>query len=290
MSASDREEALKELGRMARERREDVRLSLDDIFERTRVRVEFLRGIEEGNYQGFPDIVYIKGFVRTYLSVVGAEDLKDDFVSWLNKSAIVKVQNLPPTNVLGNSTFPTKGFKPASHFWLFVVLILVLMGSGGYVWYSWANTSMPIPSRVFDPGLSTGGVASDEAVSKDLTFTTSSDQNFLSILPVVSPSVVPEPDPKTKTPFLHIKAKMDVWMKVTIGDKVVYSKTLPSGSEVSWDLPARAEVTYGRSNAAEVVLNGIELGIPNPKGSKTPETYFYETDGTHRRSRARGTA
>jgi hypothetical protein len=76
---------------------------------------------------------------------------------------------------------------------------------------------------------------------------------------------------------------MDVWMKVTIGDKIVYSKTLPSGSEVSWDLPARAKVTYGRPNAAEVVLNGTELGVPNPKGSKTAETYFYETDGTHRR-------
>jgi cytoskeletal protein RodZ len=281
MSASDRDEALKELGRMARERREDVRLSLEDIFERTRVRIEFLRGIEEGNYQGFPDIVYIKGFVRTYLSVVGAEDLKDEFVSWLNKSAMVKVQDLPPTNVLGNSTFPTKGFKPASHFWLFVVLILVLAGSGGYVWYSWANS--PMVGRIFDPPSAVAGVASsDEPASKDASFTTSPDQNFLAILPT-SASVAPKPEPKPAAPALHVKAKMDVWMKVTIANKVVFSKTLPSGSEVSWDLPSRAQVTYGRPNAVEVTLNGKELGVPNPKGSKTAETYFYETDGTHRR-------
>ncbi|MDR1376002.1 MAG: DUF4115 domain-containing protein [Synergistaceae bacterium] len=280
MSASDRDEALKELGRMARERREDVRLSLDDIFERTRVRVEFLRGIEEGNYQGFPDIVYIKGFVRTYLSVVGAEDLKDEFVSWLNKS-VMKIQDLPPTNVLGNSTFPTKGFKPASHFWLFVVLILVLMGSGGYVWYSWANSSMPI--RVFETFAAVGVVSDEAVVSKDLSLTTSPDQSFLSIIPV-SASVAPEPEPEPAKPFLHIKAKMDVWMKVTIADKVVLSKTLPSGSEVSWDLPSGAKVTYGRPNAVEVILNGKELGVPNPRGSKTSETYFYETDGTHRRA------
>jgi cytoskeletal protein RodZ len=282
MSASDRDEALKELGRMARERREDVRLSLEDIFERTRVRVEFLRGIEEGNYQGFPDIVYVKGFVRTYLSVVGAEDLKDEFVSWLNKSVMVKVQDLPPTNVLGNSTFPTKGFKPVSHFWLFVVLILVLAGSGGYVWYSWANSPM-VPGRIFDPGTAVAGIASfDEPTSKDPSSIISPDQNLLTILPT-SASVVPAPEPKPKTPSLYVKAKMDVWMKVTIADKIVFSKTLPSGSEASWDLPSRAKVTYGRPNAVEVILNGKELGVPNPKGSKTAETYFYETDGTHRR-------
>ncbi|MDR1979517.1 MAG: DUF4115 domain-containing protein [Synergistaceae bacterium] len=281
MSASDRDEALRELGRMARERREDVRLSLEDIFERTRVRVEFLRGIEEGNYQGFPDIVYIKGFVRTYLSVVGAEDLKDEFVSWLNRDTTVKVQDLPPTNVLG--TFPPKGFKLASHFWLFVVLILVLVGSGGYVWYSWANGPGPIArtNRVFDPP-SAAGVVSDEVESADIVFTASPDQNFLSILPA-SANVVPEPDPKPEKPYLHVKAKMDVWMEVTIADKVVYSKTLKAGSEASWDLPSRAKVLYGRPNALEVVLNGKALGVPNLKPSKT-ETYYYEPDGTYRRA------
>jgi len=49
------------------------------------VRVEYLRGIEHGVYQGFPDLVYIKGFVRTYLGVIGAEELKDEFMSWLNR-------------------------------------------------------------------------------------------------------------------------------------------------------------------------------------------------------------
>ncbi|MDR2180029.1 MAG: DUF4115 domain-containing protein [Synergistaceae bacterium] len=286
MSASDRDEALKELGRMARERREEARISLEDIFERTRVRVEFLRGIEEGNYQGFPDIVYVKGFVRTYLGVVGAEDLKDEFVSWLNKNAVIKVQNIPPTNVLGKSTPPTKGFKPVSHFWLFVVLILVLAGSGSYVWYSWAN-SPPILSPMIGrvPPLNT---SSDAIASKDLSSiptassTTSRDPNFISILPV-SAAVTPKIESKPQKPYLHLKARMDVWTKVTIDDKVVLSKTLPSGSEVSWDLPSRAKVTYGRPNAVEVVLNGKALGVPNPKGSKTAETYFYETDGTSRR-------
>jgi cytoskeletal protein RodZ len=274
---------------MARGRREGAPVSLEEIFERTRVRMEFLRGIEEGNYQGFPDLVYTKGFVRTYLSVIGAEDMKDEFMSWLDKETAAKAREMPPRNVLGNGTLPTKGFKPASHFWLFVVLFLILMGSGGYVWYSWANG--PILPVSFPSGLdvrrltpnpaNSAEIVSDEVESDDVSgtlVTTGSENNFMDILPV-SPSIRPEPEPVK--PHLLVKARADVWMKVTIAGRVVYSNTLKSGSQASWDLPSRAQVTYGRPREAEVVLNGKELGVPNPRATRT-ETYWYEPDGTFR--------
>lgn len=40
MPASDRDEALRELGRLVAERREEARLLLEDVYERTRIRVE----------------------------------------------------------------------------------------------------------------------------------------------------------------------------------------------------------------------------------------------------------
>ncbi|MDR1049258.1 MAG: DUF4115 domain-containing protein [Synergistaceae bacterium] len=282
MPASSREEALRELGRMAKEKREDAGLSLVEIYERTRVRLEYLQGIEDGNFRGFPDLVYIKGFVRTYLSVIGAEDLKDEFVTWLNKDEVVKERRLPPTNVLGNGTSPTKGFKPASHIWLFAILFLMLAGSGYYVWYSWNNIPFPFPG---DPPqfVNTGeSVSDDEIPSQDVPLLVlSPDSPGLSILPA-SQSVEPvlEPEPPQK-PSLLIRARGDVWMKVTIGEKVVYSKTMKSGERASWDLAAAAQVTYGRPNMAEIELNGKPLGLANPRGSRTSETYSYNPDGTY---------
>ena len=277
MPASDREEALRELGRMAMERRENVGLSLEDIFERTRVRVEFLRGIEHGIYKGFPDLVYTKGFVRTYLSVIGAEELKDEFMSWLNKENSPSERRLPPPNVLDKTTYPTKGFKLASHFGLFLVLFLVLAGSGFYVWYSLSNNVI-IPR--FEPTQQTGAIISDDEDSADVLPALSQDNSFISVLPV---NVVSEdqPIPERTEPHLHIKANnTDVWIEVTINGRVVYSNTMKPGSEVSWDLPAIARVRYGRSNVATVTLNGKVLTNASERG-----TYDYNPDGTFNRVR-----
>ena len=279
MPASDRDEALRELGRLVSERREEARLLLEDVYERTRIRVDFLRGIEKGDYTGFPDLVYTKGFVRTYLRVIGAEDLQEPFMGWLNRSMPRGPET--PTNVLGNGTSPTRGFKPVSHFWLFLVLLTALIGTGVYVWYVWSSGGLSLDAfrtmRSEDPtllALTSGDVSGD---NKEV------ENNLASMEIIVpEPEPQPEPEPLPPPPSLEIRAVSDVWMKVTIGDKVLFSKTLKKGSVVSWDLPAQAKVSYGRPNAASVTLNGKGLGVVNPK-AKRSETYLYLPDGSHRK-------
>lgn len=277
MPASDRDEALRELGRLASERREEAHLMLEDVYERTRIRIEFLRGIEEGNYAGFPDLVYTKGFVRTYLRVIGAEDLQEPFMGWLNRSKPRAPDE--PVNVLGNGTSPTRGFKPVSHFWLFLVLLTALMGTGGYVWYVWSSGGLSLDVfRTLKP---------EEPVAALVSEDVSGDVGALEVIPAsmeILVSLDPKPKPAPPPPSLEIHAVSDVWMKVSIGDKVLFSKTLKKGAAVSWDLPVQAKVTYGRPNAAAVILNGKKLGVANPKGSKRSETYLYSPDGSYRKA------
>jgi len=45
--------------------------SLDEVARRTKIRVELLKAIEEGNFTHLPSEVYLKGFVKTYARVLG---------------------------------------------------------------------------------------------------------------------------------------------------------------------------------------------------------------------------
>ena len=83
---TERDDALKELGRVVTERREDLGMTLESVFDRTKIRLEYLRGIENGDYKNFPELVYIKGFVRTYLKLIDAEDVQEEFMAQLDRA------------------------------------------------------------------------------------------------------------------------------------------------------------------------------------------------------------
>ena len=123
---TEREDVLVELGQKVKEFREAAGMTLETVFDRTKIRPEYLRGIESGDYEGFPETVYVKGFIRTYLKLIGAEELYNDFTACLDSSEHPRKpqqqDNRPHKNmknILGNGSSLPRGFKPASHFWLF---------------------------------------------------------------------------------------------------------------------------------------------------------------------------
>jgi outer membrane lipoprotein-sorting protein len=84
-------------------------------------------------------------------------------------------------------------------------------------------------------------------------------------------------------PSLEIHADDNVWLTVSFGNsQPVFRRTLKRGEVMRWDLEAPARVSFGRPTAAQVVLNGKDLGIVNPN-TRRAETYIYNPDGTYRK-------
>ena len=293
---NDRDEALKELGRLVNERREEAGMTLEDIYDRTRIRMEYLHGIEEGNYSNFPEPVYTKGFIRTYLKLINAEDLQPEFMKQLDRTNAPKkqIQHEAPQkskqNILGNGSKIPEGYKPTSHFWLFMVLTLALIGTGSYVWYAFAYGNLDV-SKVFNFANRTG-----------LNFTGSENENkereaepkpekITEPVKVAQVSqdkkpAEPKPEPPKIKPTLEIVAVNDVWLQVNFGTaQPVFKRTLKKDNNLKWDLTAPARVIIGRPSAARVILNGKDLGIVNPKAKKG-EVYIYNPDGTFNRANA----
>lgn len=58
------------VGEQLRGAREKQGLSLSEIVERTKLRADHVRALEEGNYDIFAAPVYVRGFVRSYASLL----------------------------------------------------------------------------------------------------------------------------------------------------------------------------------------------------------------------------
>ena len=298
---TERDDALKELGRMITERRESLGMTLETVFDRTKIRPEYLRGIEEGDYKNFPEVVYIKGFVRTYLKLIGAEDMQDDFMNQLErlqpsqqtqkighkKQPEPKQKPKNMNSILGNGSSMPQGFKPTSHFWLFLVLVLALVGTAAYVWYAVSYGGLDLRNlKLFSFSGRNGAVTPAEFLSNDVNITSSNDIQSVPVSPDETISEEPEPEPE---PYLEIHAVNDVWLSVSFGGgQPVFRRTLKRGESMRWDLEQQARVVIGRPTAAQIILNGKDLGIANPSARRS-ETYLYNPDGTYstvqRRSR-----
>lgn len=284
---TERDDALRDLGRLITERREDLGMTLESVFDRTKIRPEYLKGIENGDYSNFPELVYIKGFVRTYLKLINSEDLQEDFMAQLDRAFThsskrpneSRQQKKNANNILGNGTSMPKGFKPASHFWLFLVLVLALAGTGTYVWYALSYGGLDLRNlKLFNFSGSNGSITAVEIVSSDVSFDVAG--SVAESADSSDEAAAEEPVQEVK-PSLEIRAVNDVWLSVSFGGaRPVFSRTMKRGDSMKWDLNAQARVVVGRPTAAQIILNGKDLGIANPSARRS-ETYLYNPDGTY---------
>ncbi len=61
------------LGEKLQEARKRKKVSLEDAAAATRIKIEYLRALEEGDYPGLPPRAYVKGFLKIYGHYLGLE-------------------------------------------------------------------------------------------------------------------------------------------------------------------------------------------------------------------------
>lgn len=83
------------VGNILREEREKQGLSLRDIASQSHIRLEYLRAIEESNFEKIPAEIYVKGFLRTY-----AQALKVDEEAIIQKYLDQRRESEPPEEVV----------------------------------------------------------------------------------------------------------------------------------------------------------------------------------------------
>ena len=76
---------MESIGEFFRQVRETKGLTVDEVASKTRIRTDFVKALEEGNFAKLPDQVFARGFVRSYARSLGLDE--DDAIHRFDQSA-----------------------------------------------------------------------------------------------------------------------------------------------------------------------------------------------------------
>ncbi|MFW5734847.1 MAG: RodZ domain-containing protein [Oceanidesulfovibrio sp.] len=137
--------SLKELGEKLREERKRQGLSLEVVQERSKISPNILEAIEEGRQDLLPHPVYVRGFLKTYLSVLGLDpndpELGLDTVFEGVEPPRSKVRRHKPLSDV--TPYPMQREPKRSNKPLILLVLLLLAAGGGY--FIWQSLKPAVP-------------------------------------------------------------------------------------------------------------------------------------------------
>jgi hypothetical protein len=136
--------------------REARRLTVEQVAEITKIRSDHLRALEEGNFNVFSAPVYIRGFVRSYSSLLKLDvpqvmSTLDAELSQTNKFAEPPALSGHPRGVVDFLTLQLSKLDWRRGVVIFSAVVAVLGFSLGYI--AWRHSRTADPLKGLKPGL-----------------------------------------------------------------------------------------------------------------------------------------
>jgi cytoskeletal protein RodZ len=139
-----------------REAREAKKLEITQVAEITKIRGDHLRALEDGNYKAFSAPVYIKGFVRTYSTLLKL-DVPQVMQALDAELSQTKDFREPPS-----LSSQRRGLADWVTLWLskldlrktlIVLSVLLIAGIAAGSWYLWRHHKASDPLAGLKPGI-----------------------------------------------------------------------------------------------------------------------------------------
>ncbi len=109
------------IGQYLKSVREEKKLTLENIFEKTKIKIRILQDIENDNFENLGGLGYVKATIATYARTIGADQNK--ILIRLDKR-----ENFKPNHISRiKSIQPRKLMIPANIFAIFLLIILIIV-------------------------------------------------------------------------------------------------------------------------------------------------------------------
>lgn len=270
---------MKELGEFLKKAREERLISLNDIGDRTKIQLHYLKALESGDFDLFPGEVYLKGALRNYAELVG---LSPEEV--LEKYHTLKGEALPeepvPEPVKKHLAPPQKiGADRAPSFVYGLIVLVLLLAAGGY-WlaahYQQRGAAEP------DPHGEQAGEADPDRSEEPAGEETGGDEK-----PPDLSSVEIKPLPEASTPQETVfsvgnVAKLELkllcsdrcWIRVQLdGGEQFQERNLPQGEELLLDASEKIWIRLGNPPGVELTVNGA--AVKETRNEKNAHNFLF---------------
>lgn len=270
---------MKEIGEYLRKAREEKELSLKDIQEITKIRLQYLEAMENGDFEGIPGEVYRKGFLVNFANAVGLDgqqllekyyQLKNEIPQIQPVSAEeqpevsqVAMENTKPESPKQENAKPQVKrlrLKKKANLWIGIA-ILILIAAVFLIIPVIKERTISL-SQAADVPLETGTEPVAE-VKQD------------SPEEIVTTQVFPAPI------TVYAEFSENVWVRVKSDGKYIYMEngvtfTRDSPKQV-WTAQESMEIRVGNSGGIKLSFNGQELDTSGQHG--VSKTYHFTPEG-----------
>lgn len=213
---------MESIGLKLKNKRIEKNLTLNDVYEKTKIHPRVLAALEEDRAQEKLNDFYIKNFLRNYAGFLSldAKAIVEDYFSCQSRSLVNSFKR-PKTSKLLD---PKKlSLQVTAGLFIFISIILTFIHFGHK------------ESSSYPKGKKTAALNLPETAKQKNLF--------------------PEINSAEKLKLL-LKSNKDVWIQVKSDEKIVFKDTLKKGAAANWTADKSFELWITDGKALELELNG----------------------------------
>ena len=264
-------------------------VSLEEISGATKIHIRFLQALEENKFDELPGEVFVKGYIRSYVNIIGSdvEEVLNIYKECIGNNIENSLDSVTPSNTSAKTFL---GFA------LIGLIVLALIFGVRFLMSSKNNPpvinvvldekrslkpSAELPIKVLEE--KTPLIIEDKLLKKsdlpalEQTQTVTTELNSPDEKPGekkpelesqvnnLAPTEKENPKVLEKPLKLIIKTKNNSWFNMTIDDFREEDFILPADGEKSFLANNVFQLTIGNKQGTEIVLNGKKLVIPESK-------------------------
>ena len=227
-------------------------ISIDQVAEESRIRAEILRSIEAEDHAKLPDDVFVKGFLRIFAQVIGADP--EEAVRRFD----VRRKPVPAAEIHSNS-----GTEKPPRLWLTVLWVSAMM-------ICLVGGTLVVYQMVVHKGQAP---APHEATVKTQEDSPPAEESSSAETPAETAETMMEATPtntnaveKPAAYTLEIVCHEDTWLKIIADDARATEHQMKPGDKITLNAETMFNLLIGNAGGVSVQLNGQPVPVPGSSG------------------------